>query len=282
VSSFLNESRVPAETDRRSASMGALQRKSKYEHVPIEELYEAAFVEGEGIGTAYEYLVKWRVLLQLFKHQIRNIIVLGLPEKYGASMDFVLLADYQGCGVTIVDDRCKSVLKCRDVLREMNERGLIHKIPKVIEVDDLLNRQERNGVFDLAVSCEVLQRVAPLKRRDYIMNSLSIARYAAVFVPNKANGSHAKVSKLEAIELDDLHNLFKGYRIVDEGYVDMPPFPPGLKRRSKNTGRGSYRHLQDKVIVRLLDGWSKVERFSTGFKARKSHIAFVMAGEPPN
>ena len=282
MSRFLNESAVLEEIGRRSASVREIKRKSMYERVPIEELYETAFVEGEGIGTAYEYLVKWRVLLRLFKHQIRNILVLGLPEKYGASMDFVLLADHQGCCVTILDDRCKSVLKCRDVLREMNERGLIHKIPKVIEVDDLLDRQEQIGLFDLAVSCEVLQRVAPVKRKDYIMNSLSIARYVAVFVPNKANGSHAKISKLGAIELGELHSLFNGYRIIDEGYVDMPPFPPGLKRRSKTPARRSCRHLQDKIIVRLLDAWSRVEKVYTVFKIRNSHIVFVMAATPPN
>jgi hypothetical protein len=278
MDNFLHGPTPPDGIDSSSETLNDLGRGSiAFERAPLEKLYEVAFLEGEGIGTAYEYLVKWRSLQPLFKFGIRSILVLGLPEKYGTSMDFVMLADHHGCGLTMVDDRSKSVNKCRNVLREMTERGLLRKTPRLIEVDDLLNHPKDIGVFDLALSCEVLQRLAPIRRRDYVRNALGIAKYAAVFAPNKSNGSHAKISKLGAMELSELQKLFNGYQIVDEGYVDMPPFPPGLKTKSRNRASGTHRALQDKIVIRLLDGWSKIERLSTGFKPGNSHIVFVMA-----
>jgi hypothetical protein len=253
------------------------------ERIPLEELYQAAFLEGEGMGTAYEYFVKWRSLQRLFKFEIREILVLGLPEKYGASMDFVLLADHQGCGVTIVDDRSESINKCKTVLRELKERDLISKTPRVIQVNDLPGSQQNLNHFDLVLSCEVLQRLPASAKREYVRTSLSVAKYAAVFVPNQANTAHARISKLQAMQLSELRNLFNDYMIVEEGYVDMPPFPPGLKRNTRGRARGRHQALRDKIIIQLLNGWSTVEReASTCFREPNSHIVFVMARAPSN
>ena len=64
--------------------------KIKYD---IKSLYAINLVEGEGLGTAYEYYAKFRKL-ENFINSIKKpkrILIAGLPEKYGLSMDFFLL-----------------------------------------------------------------------------------------------------------------------------------------------------------------------------------------------
>ena len=60
----------------------------------IRELYRYALAEGEGVGTAYEYYAKRRIIAPLVASLPRpaRIVVVGLPEKYGTSLDFVLVA----------------------------------------------------------------------------------------------------------------------------------------------------------------------------------------------
>jgi hypothetical protein len=73
----------------------------------IKDLYALALAEGEGMGTAYKYYVK-RLILRRFldgRLQPRSILIAGLPEKYGASLDFVLLGSELGATITVVDDR---------------------------------------------------------------------------------------------------------------------------------------------------------------------------------
>ena len=65
---------------------------------PIKNLYQYAFIEGEGVGTAYEYFAKRLVLASWLPLLPRRpkVRILGLPEKYGVSLDFWLLADELG------------------------------------------------------------------------------------------------------------------------------------------------------------------------------------------
>jgi len=242
----------------------------------LEKLYETAFIEGEGIGTAYEYFAKWRLLEKLFQFKIENVLILGLPEKYGTSMDFVLLGDQHGCNITVVDERSRNVDKCRNILDSLRKRELLSKYPKVIEVDDLPHFHNA-GSFDLVLCSEVLQRLPEGERQDYVRNALHIARYAAMFMPNKENISHAKISKLEALGLEELLNLFVGYAILEKGYIDMPPFPPGLKIAKRTRANGAHQTFKDRILIEMLEQWSKIEGFSDGLKRRNSHIVFVIA-----
>ena len=51
----------------------------------IAELYPYALAEGEGVGTAYEYFAKRRVVGPLLSRLPAHarVLVAGLPEKYG-------------------------------------------------------------------------------------------------------------------------------------------------------------------------------------------------------
>ena len=73
----------------------------------IKELYTYALAEGEGVGTAYEYFAK-RLVLNRWLSSLsipKRILIAGLPEKYGCSFDFWLLAKEWQAELVIVDER---------------------------------------------------------------------------------------------------------------------------------------------------------------------------------
>lgn len=76
----------------------------------IRILHNVALAEGEGFGTAYEYYVKLKPLTALIFSKdmvkLRNVLIAGLPERYGFSLDFVILCNVLKCDKLIVlDDR---------------------------------------------------------------------------------------------------------------------------------------------------------------------------------
>ena len=79
----------------------------------IKSLYPLALAEGEGVGTAYEYVAKRHVLRrwlgqvrgQLPRNLPGRVLIAGLPEIYGTSLDYLLLAAELGWPALVVDDR---------------------------------------------------------------------------------------------------------------------------------------------------------------------------------
>jgi hypothetical protein len=73
-----------------------------------------ALAEGEGVGTAYEYFAKRLALGRWLKQVGRPVrmLVAGLPQKYGSSLDFLLLAEELGAEVTVVDERPSALQNC--------------------------------------------------------------------------------------------------------------------------------------------------------------------------
>jgi len=64
----------------------------------IRKMYPYALLEGQGMGTAYEYYSKLAVMRRVFQvtRAPRSIVAMGLPEKHGYDLDFVLLAHELG------------------------------------------------------------------------------------------------------------------------------------------------------------------------------------------
>src|SRR5262252_3111362 len=95
---------------RGSAASGRLVPPTRPHRVmtpSIKDLYVYALSEGEGVGTAYEYYVKRRVMSPLLRRLKpgARILVAGLPEKYGTSLDFVLAGWERGARLLCADDR---------------------------------------------------------------------------------------------------------------------------------------------------------------------------------
>ena len=72
----------------------------------IKSLYPINLLEGEGVGTAYEYFVKLKKLERFINTigPVKRILIAGLPERYGLSMDFVLIGRMLNAQVVVVDE----------------------------------------------------------------------------------------------------------------------------------------------------------------------------------
>ena len=69
----------------------------------IRSLYPLALLEEQGMGTAYEYYSKLRVVQSAFDQATKpdSLLVLGLPEKHGYDLDLLLVAQETGAPLTI-------------------------------------------------------------------------------------------------------------------------------------------------------------------------------------
>jgi len=174
----------------------------------MHNLYKLALLEGEGLGTAYEYFVKQRLLMKLMRGaEIRSVLVYGLPEKYGYSLDFFWLAHMLGAKAFVYEDRLVKLKKCLDLIDRLgwDKPQIVQKVDKK---------------YDLVLSCEVLQSV---DKERYANHVNRFAKRAVIFVPNTDNKGHSRV--LNGMILHEFEQLFH----AKGGYIDMPPFPPGAK-----------------------------------------------------
>ncbi len=245
----------------------------------IRALYPYALAEGEGVGTAYEYVAKARFMRPIVERLsrrggTRRILVAGLPEKYGTSLDFAILADGLDAELEIADERERALDRSKSAIdaarRGGKLGGLRVRFRRCGSIDEVTR-----GEHDAVLSCEVLQRVAP-ERREVFANALrAAAPLGAVFVPNSENASHLKISGLDGLTLADLRDLFRGARFA---YVDMPPFPPGIARSAEQRERAST-GLAEALAMRALDAYCAAEPgVPNAIKRRVSHIVCALWG----
>lgn len=251
-------------------------------------LHTIALTEGEGTGTAYEYLVKSKLLRKWFsqtrlKHQ--RILIAGLPEKYGYSMDFVLLAQTLNAEVFVLDDRKERIEKFRNVFRELTAEGKIESLSlEILRVKDWKS-PEIDVFFDMAISCEVIQRLGTYEKVEYLNFLGSVADYVILFSPNSENALHAKISGLRTVNLNFLTELIEensSFQILERGYVDSPPFPPGLSLGKGSHGLNSKKSIVLGLMIPLVF-WATLERFqSSQILRRNAHITYVLSKRRTN
>lgn len=255
----------------------------------IKNLYPLALAEGEGVGTAYEYYVKRNLLKPWLKNaQIpTDILIAGLPEKYGCSLDFILLGQELNAAITVVDDRPEPFEKLSATLKNENLAKLItapslnfHKL------DDFVQLQEFNQKYDLILSSEVLQRLPQDLQTRYINQLVRLGRHLAVFTPNGDNPRHNDLSGLNGLQLEDLgRRLNKAIfnngedhlpKKVTSGYVDMPPFPPGITRTEDQREQASSGAFEA-FVMWSLGYYAKSERFfPEKWKKGHAHIVYTL------
>ena len=272
-------------------------------HYTIKDLYALALAEGEGMGTAYEYYAKRLALGRWLKARPRpaSILVAGLPEKYGASLDFLLLAGELGAAVTVVDDRPAALDRLRGALdrpqrsQKTSEVWAVFPRP-VCLLADLPGLAGLAGQFDLAVSSEVLQRLAAAERPAYVAALRARADALALFAPNADNPAHTGRSGLAGLQLDEMSALMQatadrrpptaageaavGSRrsAVVSGYIDMPPFPPGITRSDEQREQATQGAFEA-VVMGGLRVYAHGERLLPGaLRRRQSHIVYALAG----
>ncbi len=213
-------------------------------NISIKQLYKIALLEGEGLGTAYEYFVKLRLLNKEFRNsidkQIKTILIYGLPKKYGFSMDFLIFCRQLGIIPDVYDNRIEKIKNHKQIILEIK-----NKLDFKIECNYI---SETNKKYDLILSCEVLQRYSGTQLKEFVNKVEEHSKCYAIFVPNKNNEKHAKVSGLNSFNEDELKNVFNRSGII--GFMDAPPFPPGKRAKKK---------VNNELIIKILEVYSWFE-----------------------
>ena len=252
----------------------------------IKSLYAINLIEGEGVGTAYEYYSKLRKLRKFINSigSPKRILIAGLPEKYGLSMDFFLLGQMLQAETVVIDERSDALERTRSALSTLKTKKLLDDANTVLlkadQIEIFNNEGLFDGEFDLALSSEVLQRLDATRRRTFISNVKKTAKNFAIFVPNRGNESHANLSGLNSISLRELLKYFGNEHsdsgIYDYGYIDMPPFPPGLSRSQEKREQAAESRLESS-LMKGLEIYSLCENLIPKFiKEKIAHIVYLM------
>lgn len=252
----------------------------------IKSLYTLNLLEGEGVGTAYEYYVKLRTLKKFIDsiERPKTILIAGLPEKYGLSMDFILLGQIFRAETVVIDERPHVLERAQEVFRILVSSNCFrHRNVLFLKADQLTefnNKNLKERKFDLALSSEVYQRLDGT-HKNYLSNLGRLSKNYAIFAPNRANSSHAELSGLGSVYLDDLlkyclEAAHPRMSIYDHGYLDLPPFPPGLCRSQEKREQASASRLEA-FLMKGLELYSLGEKIVPDIlKAKVAHIAYVM------
>ncbi len=246
----------------------------------VKDLYPPALAEGEGMGTAYEYYVKRRALGSFLatSDPPKTILIAGLPQKYGASLDFMLLATEWGAAVTVVDDRPQALERLRASLAALDKMAGAPRIqpPTAVLLADLNTLASVSGRFDLALSSEVLQRLSSEDRASYVARLRELCGSLALFGPNADNEAHNSRSGLGGLSLDEMRRLLGGDRATVD-YIDMPPFPPGITRSAEQREEATSGRWEA-FVMWGLQRYAHIERFlPSGIRRRHAHIVYGLS-----
>lgn len=254
----------------------------------VKDLYPLALAEGEGMGTAYEYYVKRMALGRFLAGLPRpgKILIAGLPQKYGASLDFLLLASELGAEITIVDERRQAIERVRDSLGALDKIAGAPTIrpPALQIVADLDSLASIDATFDMAVSSEVLQRLSPQGRERYVHRLSRLAASLALFCPNADNEAHNSRSGLAGLSLSEIGNLLRGcWNTAGEfqtAYIDMPPFPPGITRTAEQREEATSGNFEALVMWGLQRYAHWEQYMPIAIRRRQAHIVYALGAGP--
>jgi hypothetical protein len=243
----------------------------------IKDLYALALAEGEGMGTAYEYYAKRLALEPWLKRRPKpgTMLIAGLPQRYGLSLDFLLLASELGAAVTVIDERPESFERLFAARESLLQDGLFQLVePTTVLARDLAQLNEVTETFDLVVSSEVLQRLIPAARPQYAAKMGDHGAAVALFAPNADNSAHTNRSGLAGLHLDELRLLVP--EASASGYIDMPPFPPGITRSDEQREQATTGAFEN-VVMWGLGHYARREHWvPNGTRRTQSHIVYAL------
>lgn len=246
----------------------------------IDFLYALALEEGEGFGTAYEYFVKIKLLFELLDpSSVRSILMAGLPEKYGFSLDIFLFANLCGSKILVVDTDTEKLGRAEKLIKTLAFKKMLSdsngEFKKVNSLCDL----KHLGDFDLSVSPLMVQQLSAEERLDHIRSLLNISRSAIITAPNRGNDAHGNITGLNSISISEVKE-WKTFSpavmpLIKCGFLDMPPFPPGVKIKKTSADR---RNSWTAIGLKFLECWAAMEGlFPEGIKSRMAHIVYLFA-----
>ena len=251
-------------------------------NLSIKSLYVLALAEGEGVGTAYEYFAKRLALAKWLKsgRKPARVLIAGLPEKYGCSLDFLQLVEELGAEVTIVDERPLHLDKLQASLELAQQEGWLTAVaPQLIAVDNLVDLSCLDTTFDLVIASETLQRLPAQDRSIYVARLKGLATAVALFTPNGDNPSHVGISGLSGLTLSELESLVAAspyHPLTQLGYIDMPPFPPGITR-SEDQREQATSGKAEAIAMWGLGYYARMEKLlPTSIRRKQSHIVYAL------
>jgi len=236
------------------------------------------------MGTAYEYSAKLK-LLQRFLTSVgspRRILIGGLPEAYGVGLDLALLAALQDCHVVVADDRpdelgtFAAALESPPLSRWVpRDRFEVRRLGTL--TSPTVGADPR---YDLWVTTSAIQRLKGKGLGGYLAQVRECASHAVLLAPNKDNRAHLTLTKMDGFHLPELVALCRDADLVVEGagYVDLPPFPPGIKRSEAAKQKAAHSGIE-RFAMRGLEWWSCGERYlPRPLKRRYAHLTYVLLG----
>lgn len=240
----------------------------------MKTFYDIAFLEDEGLGTAYEYYVKRKFLERIIKMtgDPKKICIFGLPQKFGLSMDFCLLASDYKSDVTVIEERDISLNRFEEVLNVLKKNKIISDI-NLTKNNDLKDKNE----YDLLLNTEVMHKYSDDEIKKIIEKTADSAKITIYFIPNPDNVNRIKSSNSQNLKFNELiKDLKDKYEIIEYGYMDMPPFPSGVKM--SNTDKGKMKKAETFMILvfLFLKIWSLWEKILPSFIKKKfAHVSYV-------
>jgi hypothetical protein len=247
----------------------------------VTDLYPVALLEGEGMGTAYEYSAKLKLLQRVVSatRPPRNVLIAGLPEAYGVDMGLAFLAALYDCQVVVAEDRQPARETFEALLRSPYATRWLD--PSRFGMRPLASlahpTQADDPVFDLWVTTSSIQRIKGDGLQQYLSHVRDRSRCAVLFAPNKDNRAHLTLTKIDGFRLAELVDACAqaGLTVCGAGYVDLPPFPPGITRSDEAKEKAAKSRLEH-FVMRGLEGWTWGERFLPRFlKRRFAHLVYV-------
>ncbi|MCK5921417.1 MAG: methyltransferase domain-containing protein, partial [Methylococcales bacterium] len=211
----------------------------------------------------------------------RSILIAGLPQKYGSSLDFLLLSSEIGVSAEVVDDRPEAIEKLHTSLAAGGGVSSIRKPARASAVSDLTTLNFPDGAFDLVICSEVLQRLP--QKQAYITELARVGKRVALFCPNQDNGAHTEISGLSGVRLDELRGFVRGLgRDFSSGYIDMPPFPPGITRSEDQRDQATSGKMEA-FAMWSLGYYARLEHFlPNAIRKKKSHIVYALIDRMTN
>jgi hypothetical protein len=172
----------------------------------------------------------------------------------------------------VADERPQALDRARGAFETLRRAGRLSRLSVTYRQLSSLRSLPDLGRHDAVLSCEVVQRLSPPDRAEFARAVLAAAPVGAVFVPNADNRSHMTISGLSGAPMSEMRSLFGQ---ASWGYVDMPPFPPGIARTPEQRAAATS-GVMEAVAMRLLDAYCASERFvPDAVKERFAHLVFA-------
>ena len=181
-----------------------------------------------------------------------------------------------GAKLTVLEDRSAFLAKAKSALAEAEKLGALVGAEVDFRAVADLTMLPAGHSADLVVSSEVIQRFDPAGQRRYLEQIVLLAPLTVLYVPNGDNEGHTTHSGLNGLTLAELQELIAACGLTARtGYIDMPPFPPGITRSEDQRAQAESGLLEAIAMWGL--GWVvRAEQLvPRSIRRRQSHIVYA-------